>query len=168
MLDLIEKMIKQEDIDTGIHTGEAYILWTQLVARYDTSELTEIILDYAKDSDFKVLIKRGLDKIIMPQINELEKTMSHYRIPLPPRPPKSQNIPVSLETARDQFLFKLLLDGSQTALTVHTKAVNICINDSLRNLFMNFLVQELTQYDSLVKYGKVKGWVGIAPGYKTA
>lgn len=165
-MSLIDKIIKQEDIDSGIHSGEAYILWTQVISRYDTLELIDFILNYAKDIDFKLLIERGVDSLVKPQIKELEKAISHYRIPFPTRPPKSQNLPTNAEAFRDEFLYKLIVDGSQTALTVHVKAINICMNDSLRNLFMNFFNQEAHNYDNLVKYGKVKGWLDSAPIYK--
>ncbi|MCL6638931.1 MAG: DUF3231 family protein [Firmicutes bacterium] len=165
---LIDKIVKQKDIDSGIHSGEAYILWTQLIARYDSMELVDFILNCAKDLDFKLLIQRGVESVIKPQIKELEKAMNHYRIPLPSRPPKSQNLPANAEAFKDNFLYKLLLDGSQTALTVHVKAINICMNDSLRNMFLNFFNQDAHLYDSLVKYGKVKGWLDNAPIYKNS
>jgi len=64
---LLDKIIANEDKDTGIHAGEAYILWTQLQARYDTLELTEMILNFAKDIDFKVFVERGITSHIRPQ-----------------------------------------------------------------------------------------------------
>lgn len=165
---LIEKIIKQEDSDSGIHSGESYILWAQLIARYDSSELVDIILNYSKDLDFKLLIQKGLDSVCKPQIKELEKAVGHYRIPFPARPPKSQNLPTNAEAFRDEFLYKLLLDGCQTALIKHVKAINICINDSLRNMFLKFFNQEAHLYDNLVKYGKLKGWLDNAPTYKNS
>jgi len=165
-MSLRDKIIKQEDIDSGIHSGEAYIIWNQIVTRYDTAELADFILNFAKDADFKLLVQKGINNIIRPQIDELEKAARHYRLPLPPRPPLNQNLPANTEAIRDEFLFKLIIDGSQTALDVHVKAIKLCVNDSLRNLFMNFLQQETAQFDSLFKYGKIKGWIENAPAYK--
>lgn len=166
-MSLLDKFVKQEDIDTGIHTGEAYVLWEQLMARYDSLELVEVILNFVKDLDFKVLIQKGIDTVNKPQIKELEKVMSNYQLPFPPRPPVNQNLP-NIEATRDKFLFKMLLDGAQLALTMHTKAVNICFNDSLRNMFINFFNQDARLYDSLLKYGKLKSWIDNAPLYKSS
>ncbi len=163
---LLSKVISKEDFDPTLHSGEAYILWEQLLTRYDTLELTLFIFNLASDTDFKALVARGVDNLIMPQIKRLETTMDHYRVPLPERPPKSINLSTGMDEARDVHLFRLILDGSQTALGVHIKAINVCTNDSLRNLFMNFLIDDLKMYDDLVKYGKLKGWVRNAPEYK--
>lgn len=162
---LLDKMMAQEDINAGLHTGEAYILWTQVHARYDTLELAEMFMNLASDSDLKTLIDNGISKLIKPQIKKLEETMTHYRLPLPPRPPMAMNYAGNIEQARDEWMFRIIFAGSQTALNVHIKAINICINDSLRNMFMNFLNQELHMYDNMVKYGKIKGWVYQAPRY---
>jgi hypothetical protein len=165
-LGLLDKIIKQEDIDSGIHSGESYIIWTQIVARYDTLELVDVILNFSNDLDFKLLVKRGIDKVIKPQLNQLIEKAKYYRLPLPPRPPESQNLSSNMETFRDEFLYKLLMDGSQTGLDVHLKAIKICINDALRDMFMEFILQEMKLYDELIKYGKVKGWLENAPIYK--
>ncbi len=162
----IELFKNQDKKETGLHVGEAYILWTQLVARYDILEITQFILGYANDTDFKVLVQRGLDNIIKPQIKKLEETMEHYQIPLPPRPPKSYPHPTNIENARDEGLYRTVFSGSQTALLVHVKAINVSINDSLRAMFINFFNQELHMYDGLVKYGKIKGWIRSGPQYK--
>ncbi len=102
----VDLLKNQDKRKTGLHVGEAYILWTQLVARYDILELTQFILGHANDTDLKVLVQRGLNNIIMSQIKKLEETMEHYQIPLPTRPPKSYPTPNNMENARDEGLFR--------------------------------------------------------------
>ncbi|HQD75034.1 MAG TPA: DUF3231 family protein [Bacillota bacterium] len=162
----VELFKNQNKRETGLHVGEAFIIWTQLVARYDILEITQFILSHANDTDFKVLVQRGLNNIVMSHIKRLEETMEHYQIPLPPRPPKSYPTPNNLEDARDEWMFRTIFSASQTALLVHVKAINVSINDSVRAMFIDFLNQELHMYDSLVKYGKLKGWVRSGPQYK--
>ncbi len=116
--------------------------------------------------DLKVLMQTCLDKLISPQIKKLEDAMSKYQIPLPVQPPKSISIPTNLEAARDQAIYRITMSGSQSALMIHVKAINICTNDSLRGLFLNFLNQELHMHDNLIKFGKVKGWVFPPPQYR--
>lgn len=152
---------KSEDI----HSGEAYILWCQLVAHYDTIELIDFFMSVAKDKDFKLLVRNGASKVIKPQIDKLEAVMNFYKIPLPSRPPSKVNLQNNIEAARDESMFSIIFDLSQAALNLHIKAINMCVNDSIRNMFMEFLNDELKTYDTLVKYGKVKGWIRNAPGY---
>lgn len=76
---LLDKIIAHEDKYAGIHAGEAYILWTQLQARYDTLELTELILNFAKDTDFKTFVERGITTHVRPQITKLEETLAYYK-----------------------------------------------------------------------------------------
>jgi hypothetical protein len=112
------------------------------------------------------LIESGLTTVIEPHVKKLEDTMKHYKLPFPPQPPKPYTNPVNLEAARDEGIFRIIMSGSQTALLVHIKAVNISTNDAVRSLFMNFLIDELHLYDNIVKYGKIKGWVHSPPQYK--
>jgi hypothetical protein len=152
---------KTEDL----HSGEAYILWAQLVAHYDTLELIDFFSSVAKDDDFKTLVGTAVSKVIKPQINKLESIMNSYRLPLPSRPPSGVNLQNNVEAARDESMFNIISDLSQTAVNLHVKAINMCVNDSIRNMFMNFLNDELRAYDNLVKYGKAKGWIRNAPSY---
>lgn len=161
MIKVILNNKKAEDI----HSGEAYILWAQLVAHYDTFELIEFFMSIAKDKDFKLLVSTGVSKVIKPQIDKLEATMNSYMLPLPSRPPSKVNLQNNVEAARDESMFSIISDLSQTALNLHIKAINMCINDSIRNMFMGFLNDELKTYDNLVKYGKAKGWIRNAPSY---
>lgn len=166
MKKLLDKIIAHEDKDIGIHAGEAYILWTQLQARYDTLELTEMILNFAKDIDFKTFVERGITTHIRPQIAKLEETVAYYRVPYPPQPPKTITLTGNMEEARDEAMFRVIFSGSQAALLIHIKAINLCTNDSLRNMFEDFLNDELKMYNSIIKYGKTKGWVHAAPQYR--
>ena len=152
---------KTEDI----HSGEAYILWAQLVAHYDTFELIEFFMNMAKDKDFQILVSTAVTRVIKPQIDKLEATMNFYKLPLPTRPPGKVNLQNNVEAARDESMFSIISDLSQTALSLHIKAINMCVNDSIRNMFMGFLNDELKSYDNLVKYGKVKGWIRNPPSY---
>lgn len=152
---------KPEDI----HSGEAYILWASLVAHYDTLELIEFFMNMAKDKDFQLLVSTAVTKVIQPQIDKLEATMNSYKLPLPSRPPGKVNLQNNVEAARDESMFSIISDLSQTAMNLHIKAINMCVNDSIRNMFMEFLNDALKIYDNLVKYGKVKGWIRNPPGY---
>lgn len=164
IMPIIDKIIPHKDNDM-LHVGEIYEIWTQVTARYDTMELTQYMLDSIHDADFKTIVEAGLNSIIKPQIKKLEDVAKKYSIPLPSKPPVKVNLPDNSGAERDKAIFKLIFDGAQTALNVHVKAIEICTNDSLRSLFINFLEQELDDYNTLIKYGKFKSWIGSPPHY---
>lgn len=162
---ILEKFFTSESTDTTVHAGEAYILWTQLQAWYDVLELSEVFINYTNDADLKFILKNGTVDIIKTSINKLEDFMDKYKVDFPERPPRDFKTPTDTETMRDEMIYRVLFDISQSALMFHAKAINICTNDTLRSLFMNFMTDQMDTYDNLIKYGKLKGWVHAAPAY---
>lgn len=156
-------MSKKELAD--IHAGEAYMLWGLLVAYYDTFELVEFFRSVANDKEFIFLINTGIDKLIKPHINKIESVMNQYKIPLPSRPPDKVNLLSQIEAIRDESMYKIIFALTQTALNLHIKAINMCVNDPIRHMFMEFLKNELKSLDNLVKFGKQKNWNRNAPSY---
>lgn len=144
----------------NIHVGESYALWTQLQAWYDVAEFTGVALKDVTDAELRFLLEQGLG-VMNKNISKLEETLARLRVSPPPRPPKTPDKP------RDELIYRLVFDMTETALTFDVKAVNICTNDdSLRRLFIDVLCTEAETYDSLVKFGKKKGWVHHPPSFK--
>ena len=67
----------------NIYSGEAYLLWDNLVARYDIIHVTQIYLNAVHDEEFKLIMKKGLMDILEKQVNILEKEMDKYHLSLP-------------------------------------------------------------------------------------
>lgn len=103
--------------------------------------------------------------MILKQIGVLERLADEYKIPLPPRPPKNPYIYDSTEFMRDEHIYRIIFDGAQSAFDVHTKSIKLTSSDKLRKIFRDFFMQELDNYESLIKYGKFKGWVKNPPQY---
>ncbi len=53
-------------------------------------------------------------------------------------------------------------------LSLNSAVRTTLTNDSMRNLFKDFLFSHLDGLELLHKYGKLKGWEEIAPAYKTS
>ncbi|KUO76837.1 MAG: hypothetical protein APF77_21380 [Clostridia bacterium BRH_c25] len=162
---ILDKLIPHADKEQ-IHAGEAYSVWTQTMARYDTLGLTQYMENLIHDSDLKALVKFGTNNVIKPQIKRLEDFAEKYKIPLPPKPPKSVNTSNATDTAGDEAIFRIIFDGAQTALNVHVKEINIATNDFLRSMYRDFLKEDLDNYENMIKYGKFKGWVKNPPTYQ--
>ncbi len=153
-------------IKPTINILEASLLWDLLVARYKCIEETQIYQNYAHDADLKAMIKYGID-FLEKQINELERQMNLYKLPMPNRPPKSINQGVNSLVLSDQFIFSQIFEGCQTFIDYLARmSRSITSNDPLRQEMTKFLTEELFLFDKLVRFAKVKGWLNTPPIYK--
>lgn len=145
---------------------EASVLWDSLIARYKCIEETQIYHNYAHDADLKAMIKFGIG-FLEKQIDELEKQMNIYKLPLPDRPPKSINQGENSVVLSDRFMFQQIFEGCQTFIVFfarHSSAITS--NDPLRQMMVKFLTDELFLFDKLVRFAKTKGWLNVPPVYK--
>lgn len=150
--------------EPALSAGEAHLLWSHLVSRYDCVEKTQIYEHLAHDQEFKMMIAKELKGSLEKQIIEIEKIMDKYKLPLPCRPPKSVNIDSSSQILNDRFIFRDILSGCENYLETNLHAIRTFItSDPLRKMFNGYLIRELEVYDDLCKYGKVKGWFEIPP-----
>lgn len=61
--------------------------------------------------------------------------------------------------------FNLRLAGIRNFMNVHLRGIKLFLSDGMRDLFNDFLVEELKIHDNLIKYGKIKGWILSPPAY---
>ena len=148
----------------ALDSGEAFFLWDQLISRYDIIEQTQIYLNFAHDPDFKYILKKGLEETLEKQVDDLEKEMNIFKLPLPNRPPKSVRVTANSGIMDDQMMFRQLFTGIQSFLESHIRTIRaITTNDPLRHKFIKFAKEELDIFESLCKFGKLKGWLLIPP-----
>lgn len=149
-----------------VNIMEAYILWDALVARYKCVEETQIYHNYAHDTDFKAMIKYGIS-FLENQVDELEKQMNIYKLPMPDRPPKSINQGENSIVLSDRFMFQQIFEGCQNFIDyLARQSRTIISNDPLRQMMVKFLTDELVLFDKLVRFAKTKGWLNVPPVYK--
>lgn len=154
-------------IPPSLSIMEAAMLWEFTVARYKCIEETQIYHSYAHDPDLKYFIKNALKIILEDQINELEKQMNIYKIPLPKRPAKSVNHENNPEFISDEFLFNQIFEGCQRFIDYLARIIRSTItNDALRKMYAAFLKEELAIFEKLCKYAKAKGWLEASPKYQ--
>ena len=146
---------------------EAGIVWDFLSARYKCIEETNIYLNYAHDQDFKKMISRVGMKILESQAAALEKQCTLYAIPMPKRPPKGINQKGGGMNFSDEFMFRQIFEGCQHFIDHLGFCIKTVVhNDGLRDLFIDFLHEELSIFSNICKYGKIKGWLEVAPIYQ--
>ncbi len=147
-----------------LSTGEAYILWDMLMSRYDAIMMTQTYQNLAHDPEFRLILTQGLGRTLEKQVNKLEMELDRYKIPLPPRPPKSVNYEAQSGVFRDEFLFRRIFTSIQGFLDHHIWAIRVTVvNDPLRQMFIGFALDEVDVFHDLCKYGKLKGWLTIPP-----
>ena len=148
----------------ALDSGEEFLLWDQLISRYDIIEQTQIYQNFAHDPDFKYLLKKGLEETLERQVDELEKEMNTFQLPLPNRPPKSVRVTANSGIMDDQMMFRQVFTGIQNFLESHIRTIRaITTNDPLRHTFIIFAKEELDLFENLCKFGKLKGWLLVPP-----
>ncbi|MEW6184053.1 MAG: DUF3231 family protein [Bacillota bacterium] len=153
-------------VDKPILAGEVHALWNFLTLRYLYLEMTDIFKNYIKDIDFKQLASRSVSATLNKQIQTVEALLKDYGLAIPPKPPFGINTAVNAEAMRDEMMYRLILVGVQYFIETHAETLRMMSSDGLRNLFMGWMKEELTIFDDLVKYGKIKGWYWGAPAYQ--
>jgi len=148
-----------------LSTSEAFHIWDHINLRYEQIELIGIFVDFAHDTEFKVILQHGL-YIFNKQVNHLEQIALKLNVPLPNRPTIPVMAPIDPETIKDDFMYRNILSWELTSLDTHVRAIIETIrNDSLRKLWSELLNAELEFYDKYLKYGKMKGWTRVVPIY---
>ncbi len=155
--------------DTGEQLGsiEAFHLWSHTNYRYINIEETMKWKEFVHDIDFRNVLEKGL-KTMNRQVATLEEELEKFGLPIPKRPPNVVKGHHDKSIFQDEYIFRTLFIGLQWAGVLHAKAFQQCVtNDRIRNLFKNFLYDEIGILTHLIKYGKLKGWLNIPPEYIT-
>ncbi|MHB1419115.1 MAG: DUF3231 family protein [Bacillota bacterium] len=146
---------------------EAGHIWDALVTRYDSIDLTQKALECIHDPDFKIIVHNGLMNVLEKQASIIEKKMNSLQIPMPSRQPKSENSQME-SSYTDEYLFRSIFSGIQSMLDAHLRHVrSIITDDDMRHIAMDFLSEEISIFDKLTVYGKMKGWLRVPPKFRS-
>lgn len=140
-------------------------MWDKLIARYETIEFTNYMLNLTTDPDLKAVIIIGQDTI-KKQILKLEKMMQKFAVPLPGKPPETENTAYSLDAISDKYIFRQIYKGIQSFLPLHMVAFEESNTPTVRKNFKFLLTEEINIYESFISYGLLKGWVYKPPSFK--
>ena len=144
---------------------EAALLWDLLVGRYKCIRETRIYHSWAHDLDWKSLLEVGI-RILESQSRALEQQVQTYKLPLPDRPPLTDRLPENISEVHDRYVFSQVFEGCQSWIDCFARASRSMItNDPLRHIIVDCLTTDLTMFDKLVKFAKLKGWLEPSPMY---
>lgn len=150
--------------------AEAHSLCKYIFLRHDCIEQSDMYYKVAHDDELKAILSKGMKNILEKEIAELEQVMKKYNVPMPSRVPRSVQSFVEENDSsiiNDQFILMRLFNGCTQMVHIQTGIItSIVNNDSLRNMFVDFLKEEIEVFGHICKYGKAKGWLPNYPIYK--
>lgn len=150
-----------------IDNGEAFYLWNHLAYRYDNAYQTQLFSSFVFDTDFKVILQQG-HKVLMKQVEMLEKEIRHFGLPMPIRPPTVKPPAENTEIMNDDFMYRTIITGMQGAMVFHAQGLKQAVtNKRVRTIFKDLLNSELSTYNKMIKFGKLKAWLNATPSYST-
>lgn len=142
---------------------EAALLWDMLVGRYKCIRETRIYHSWAHDPDWKELLEFGIN-VLESQSRTLEQQVKTYKLPLPDRPPLIDRLPENISELHDRYGFSQVFEGCQSWIDYFARASrSIITNDPLRHIVVDCLTTDLSMFDKLVKFAKLKGWLESSP-----
>ncbi|NLT95035.1 MAG: DUF3231 family protein [Clostridia bacterium] len=157
---------KDQDREKLLTICEAHVIWETLIAKYDDLHLTNILLIFAKDEDFKIILQDGIEAL-KKQIDILEKLTDTYNIPLPKRPPDHVNHSnVDINIFEDTTIFRTIHCGMQGSLILLMDGFKHAVSATIREAFRKALNIEMDLYDAFTDYGKMKGFLVSGPTFR--
>ena len=162
---LIKKVKKREDV---IDIQEAYNIYSLLRARYVSTQTVQLFKNFVHDVGWEIVLDK-FQADFENQINNLEKLGEKFRIIMPNRPPVDVKFATRLNNVTDDYIYKKIYHDLVAQLMSLNHAVrSTSTNDNLRNIIIQDLKTHFEDFDTLYKFGKLKGWEETYPTYKTA
>lgn len=152
-------------LNEKVATNEIFLLFDHLIFRYNSTQYTKVVAEFAVDPDLKAILKAGV-VILERQIKDVETILDRYAITLPPSYSPIIPKPDDTQILEDRFIFNVVFMGIRNASMLHGLTLKeIIVNDRLRKFFLKLTNQELKLFSNMVRYGKVKGWINVIPIY---
>ena len=150
-----------------LSTFEAFNIFNALQTRYVSMCQYNFLLNFIHDKDFTLLARENLNDINK-QIIQLEKRGEKFNLCAPQRPPKEVNIKEKVSKyLGDKQIFQILNSVNYYLLShLINCIIQTTVNDSLREMFIDFTFTTLKNINRLIEYGKLKNWMVTEPVIK--
>jgi len=167
-LDLISIFKKVNDREDRLDIQEAFNIYNLLRARYVSIQTVQLFKNFTHDVDWEIILD-GFMKHFDKQIAILEELGQKFRIIMPNRSPLDVNFSTSINDIADDYIYKKIFHDLIAQLMSLIHAVrSSSTNDKLRNVIIDDLKIHFKDFDTLYRFGKLKGWEETYPVYKTA
>ena len=167
-MDIISLYKKVKGTKERIDIQEAFNIYNLLRARYVSTQTVQLFKNFVHDVDWEIILD-GFKKHFDKQINVLEGLGKRYNIIMPGKPPVDIKFAISINDISDDYIYKKIYHDLIAELMSLIHAVrSTSTNDNLRNIIIKDLLVHFEDFDTLYKFGKLKGWEETYPVYKTA
>jgi len=168
VLDIISKIKKITKREDSLDIQEAFNIYSLLRARYVSTQTIQLFKNFVHDVDWEIILE-GFQVHFEKQIDNLEKLGKEFRIIMPNRPPVDVKFATRVNDITDDYVYKKIYHDLVAELMSLIHSVrSTSTNDNLRNIIIQDLIVHFEDFDTLYKFGKLKGWEEIYPVYKTS
>lgn len=168
VLDLISLIKKGKKREDTIDIQEAFNIYNLLRTRYVSTQTVQLFKNFVHDLDWEIILNK-FQKNFGRQIKKLEELGEDFRIIMPNRPPLDVKFATRINDITDEYIYKKIYHDLVAQLMSLIHAVRSTnTNDNLRNIFIQDLTIHFEDFDTLYKFGKLKGWEETYPVYKTS
>ena len=167
-MDLISIFNKVKANGERIDIQEAFNIYNLLRERYLSTQTVQLFKNFVHDAGWEIILD-GFMKHFEKEISILEELGQRYHIIMPNRSPLDVQFSTSINDITDDYIYKTIFHDLIADLMSLTHAVTSTnTNDKLRHIFIEDLTIHISDFDTLYKFGKLKGWEETYPVYKTA
>ena len=165
LISIFKKAIHQNE---RLDIQEAFNVYNLLRARYVSTQTVQLFKNFAHDLGWEVILD-GFMKHFDKQIVILEELGEKFRIIMPSRSPVDVKFATNINDITDEYIYKKMYHDLIAQLMSLIHAVrSTSTNDKLRHIIIQDLKMHFEDFDTLYKFGKLKGWEETYPVYKTA
>ncbi|MEW5953844.1 MAG: hypothetical protein AB1815_08950 [Bacillota bacterium] len=172
MVDVMDKVQKLTEIGKSIrdkqrviNVNEVFYVWDILVTKLDIMETVQISENFIDDNDLKYIAGILADGL-QTGIADMERLLNDYGIPFPVRPPAGNNTAVNIEFIKDKDIYYGLFEGIQALFPILASGFMNSTTPVVRKAFKNHLLLSMEILETIVEYGKLKGFLDTPPVYR--
>jgi spore coat protein CotF len=163
-ISIFKKSRGKEEIDIK----EAFNIWNMLRSRYHSADTVRLLQNITHDRDFDIILGQLLDEW-KKYIELYEDKAKKLQLKVPNRPPYDYKTSVKVDQFTDAYIYRHIYNGIIADMyPLVTGYRTTTTNDSVRQIIQDDLVEHLSSFELMYKYGKLKGWMDEPPAFKTS
>lgn len=148
--------------------GEVFTLWDQLGSRYKSIVNLEIFIASSNDQELIKLLKNGLEQVVTPQAEQLEKKLKDEGFTIPSRPVRRMNQgppgQVNKIIMSDSEVLRIVIAAMQVAIGQHARSLTIVNREDLIKMFKHFISTEIEYHQKTMALASTRHSLSNPPG----
>ena len=144
--------------NNSLDMAEVATLWDQISARHKSIVNLETFIANTNDPELIKLLKNGLNKVVLPQLEQLETKLKEEGFTIPARPVRrmEQGPPgqVNKILMSDSEVIRLVVAALQVAINHHIKSFVTASRKDVSDIFKHSLSTEIEYLQKVMKLAK--------------